>query len=90
MPIPDRKKLCAELEATGEKEVRGKLAAGVYGAWKIETIKEWLREKEESRASVTAEETKTQAKENLSWTKISVIAAIVSAVAAVVAIWVSN
>lgn len=90
MPIPDREKLRAELEATGEKEVRGKLAAGVYGSWKVETIKDWLREKEESRASVAAEEAKTQTKQTLSWTKIGVIVAIVSALAAVVAIWSSN
>jgi hypothetical protein len=88
--MPDREKLRAELEATGEKEVRGKLAAGVYGSWKVETIKEWLREKDESRASVAAEEAKTHAKENLSWAKIGVIAAVVSAVAAVVAIWFSK
>lgn len=90
MPIPDREKLRAELEAIGEKEVRAKLAAGVYGSWKVETIKEWLREKEEARASVMAEETKTQAKQNLTWTKIGVIAAVVIAVVAVVALWFSK
>ena len=87
MPIPDREKLRVELEATGEKEVRGKLAAGLYGAWKVETIKEWLRDQEESRASVAAEEARIHAKQNLSWTKIGVIAAVVGAVAAVIAIW---
>lgn len=88
MPIPDREKLRAKLEATGEKEVRGKLAAGLYGASKVETIKEWLRDQEEARVSVAAEEVKTHAKQNLSWTKIGVVAAVVGAVAAVIAIWV--
>jgi hypothetical protein len=87
MPIPDREKLRLELEATGENEVRGKLAAGQYGAWKVETIKEWLRDQEESRASVAAEEARAHAKQNLSWTKIGVIAAVVGAVGTVIAIW---
>lgn len=87
MPIPDREKLRAELEVSGEKEVRGKLAAGLYGAWKVETIKEWLRDQEESQGSVAAEEARTHVKQNLTWSKIGVIAAVVGAVAAVIAIW---
>ena len=87
MPIPDREKLRASLEATGEKEVRGKLAAGLYGAWKVKAIKEWLRDQEESRACVAAEEARARAKQNLSWTKIGVIVAVVAAVATWMAIW---
>ena len=90
MPILDQKKLRAELEASGEKEVRQKLAVGVYGSWKIKTIEGWLREKEEARASVAADDAKTQAKQTLSWTRISVIATVVSALAAVVALWFSK
>ena len=90
MPIPDADKLRAELEAAGEKEVRKKLAAGVYGSWKVGTIKEWLREKEESRAALEVEEAKSYTRSTLSWAKIGVIAAIVSAAAAVVTIWLSK
>ena len=52
MPIPDRDKLWAELEATGESDVRIKLASGVYGSWKVPLIKEWLRRKEERSSKV--------------------------------------
>ena len=90
MPIPDKEKLRAELKETGEKEVREKLSQGVYGSWKVETIKNWLREKEEERASVTVGEAKTHAKQNLTWTKIGVIAAIVSALVAFAALWFSK
>jgi len=47
MPIPDKDKLWAKLEETGESEVRIKLASGVYGKWKVPLIMEWLRRKED-------------------------------------------
>jgi hypothetical protein len=46
MPIPDKDKLWAKLEETGESEVRVKLASGVYRSSKVPLINEWLRRKE--------------------------------------------
>ena len=56
MPIPDKDKLWAKLEETGESEVRIKLASGGYGKWKVPLIKEWLRRKEERSSKVTVYE----------------------------------
>ena len=53
MPIPDKDKLWAKLDETGESEVRIKLASGAYGKWNIPLIEEWLRRKEEQSSEMT-------------------------------------
>ena len=46
MPIIDRKRLFARLNASGVDEVRHKLSIGAFGRWKTAAVEEWLREAE--------------------------------------------
>lgn len=46
MPLVDPNKLWPKLNALGVDEVRKKLAAGAFGAWKRPAIEEWLRRAE--------------------------------------------
>ena len=45
----DKEELFKKLDEAGEKEVREKLAQGVYGAAKVGLVQEWLRQQEEAR-----------------------------------------
>jgi len=83
--------LFSELESTGEKSVREKLAQGVYGSHKIHLIFEWLRQKEEerinaaiSRADAAASRAESTTIEQLRHTRSATIAAWIAAIAAIV------
>lgn len=86
MTIIDTNKLYAKLEATGEPEVRKKLAAGAYGAAKIKSINEWLHQKEEDRKTLSESESVALANKSFSWTKVGVIAGVIAAIAAIISL----
>ena len=55
MPV-DRNELWAELEQTGEEEVRARFVEGIYGHGKQPHVERWLGQKEQARKDALARE----------------------------------
>jgi len=81
-----KEELFAKLDEDGEEHVREELAAGHYGAQKIGLIEEWLRKKDQSRNDQQHSENIGVAKSATRAAWVAGAAAVISAVAAVIAI----
>jgi hypothetical protein len=79
----------AELEATGEAEVRKKLAAGVYGEWKIGPVEAWLREKEAVEAHINNVLQQKTASQTVVWSRNSTLVAVVAICVAIIGLLLS-
>lgn len=71
-------------EEDGEAEVRKKLAMGIYGPKKIETVREWLRQQESEQESARQRFLKTIAIVSAAVAAISALTAIVTMVSNIV------
>lgn len=80
----------AELEATGEAEVRKKLAAGAYGEWKAGPVEAWLREKEAMETHINNVQQQKTARKAVVWSRNSTLVAVVAVCVAIIGLWLSH
>ena len=79
-----------KLETEGESTVRRRLAEGVYGAQKKSLVEEWLRKKDLERDIDRHEDLFVVAKSAKHAAWVASIAACISAIAALIAIFIAN
>jgi capsid protein len=79
----------AELEATGEAEVRKNLAAGAYGEWKIGPVEAWLREKEAVETHINDALQQKTARQAVVWSRNTALIAVVALCVSVIGLWLS-
>lgn len=86
----NRDQFLKELDATGEAEVRKRLAAGVYGNWKHDLIEAWLANQQTAANNVIANRQLDAAENTSFWTKVMAIVALAAFFATCIGIWISS